>query len=143
MSRSLEAAMQTLLQDVRYGFRTLIKSPGFTGFAIIILALGIAANTAIYSLANVVLLHALPYRDADRLVMVWEDESSFGFPRDTPAPGNFFAWKSENQVFEDMAATNDSSFNLTRDGNPEEILGQHATWNLFSVLGVQPALGRP
>jgi putative ABC transport system permease protein len=135
--------MQTLLQDVRYGFRTLIRSPGFTGFAVIILALGIAANTAIFSIANVVLLHALPYRDADRLVMVWEDESSFGFPRDTPAPGNFFAWKSQNQVFEDMAATNDSSFNLTRDGNPEEILGQHATWNLFSVLGVQPALGRP
>jgi hypothetical protein len=65
--------MQTLLQALRYGFRTLVKSLGFTGFAVIILALGIAANTTIFTIANVVLLHALPYRDADRLVMVWED----------------------------------------------------------------------
>src|ERR1700680_1700189 len=126
-AESVGAGMQTLLQNVRYGFRTLVKSPGFTGFAVIILALGIAANTAIFSIANVVLLHALPYRDADRLVMVWEDASSFGFPRDTPAPGNFFDWKSQNQVFEDMAAISDGSFNLTRDGNPEEILGKYAT----------------
>ena len=135
--------MSTLLQDIRFGVRMLVKSPGFTCFAIFVLALGIAANTAIFSVADTVLLRPLPYRDANALVMVWEDASAFGFPRDTPAPGNFADWKSRNQVFEDMAAlTFRNAFNLTGEGNPEELRGRGATANVFSLLGVSPAFGR-
>jgi putative ABC transport system permease protein len=134
--------IETLLQDVRYGARTLRKNPGFTFFAAVVLALGIAANTAIFSIADTVLLRPLPYRDAGRLVMVWEDSAPYGFPRDTPAPGNFSDWKARNEVFEDMAASSDGTFNLTGDGNPQEILGRYVTANLFSVLGTRVALGR-
>jgi putative ABC transport system permease protein len=135
--------VRTLFQDVRYGLRMMAKNPGFTFFVVAVLALGIAANTAIFSIADAVLVRPLPYRQADRLVMVWEDASSYGFPRDTPAAGNFAAWKARNEVFEDMAASSFSaSFNLTGDGNPEEIPGGFVTANLFSVLGARPALGR-
>jgi putative ABC transport system permease protein len=134
--------IETLLQDIRYGARTLRKNPGFTFFAVVVLALGIAANTAIFSIADTVLLRPLPYRDAGRLVMVWEDSSPYGFPRDTPAPGNFSDWKLRNEVFEDMAASSNGTFNLTGDGNPQEILGRYVTANLFSVLGTGVTLGR-
>jgi predicted permease len=130
-------------RDLAYGVRILLKKPGFAAAAVLTLAAGIGANTAIFSVVNVVLLRALPYRDADRLAIVWEDASSFGFPENTPAPGNFTEWKNRNRVFEDMAAIRGSSFNLTGDGQPERIVGSQATANLFSVLGVEPALGRP
>jgi predicted permease len=135
--------MRTLFQDIRYGLRMMAKNPAFTFFVVAVLALGIAANTAIFSVADAVLVRPLPYRQADRLVMVWEDASSYGFPRDTPAAGNFADWKARNQVVEDMAASSFSgSFNLTGEGNPEEIPGDFVTANLFSVLGARPALGR-
>ena len=135
--------MATLAQDVCYGIRTLLRSPAFALFALAVLALAIAANTAIFSVADAVLLRALPYADADRLVMVWEDASSYGFPQDTPAPGNFSDWKSRNEVFTDIAAMAFTpAFNLTGDGNPEEVHGRRVTANLFSVLGTQPAVGR-
>jgi predicted permease len=135
--------MANLLQDIRYGIRVLLKSPGFTVFAVVVLTLGIAANTAVFSIADAILMRPLPYHDASRLVMVWEDATSYGFPRDTPAPGNFAEWKARNQVFEDMAAmSSDESYNLTGEGNPEELLGRNVTANLLSVLGVAPALGR-
>jgi putative ABC transport system permease protein len=135
--------MTALFQDIRYGLRMMAKNLGFTFFVVAVLALGIAANTAIFSIADAVLVRPLPYWQADRLVMVWEDASSYGFPRDTPAPGNFADWRARNQVFEDMAASSFSgSFNLTGDGNPEEIPGDLVTANLFSVLGARPALGR-
>jgi putative ABC transport system permease protein len=134
--------LENLAKDIRYGLRMLQKSPSFTFFAVAVLALGIAANSAIFSIADNVLVRPLPYRDSNRLVMVWEDASAYGFPRDTPAPGNFADWKSRNQVFEGMAAISDASLNLTGSGNPEDLLGKWATANLFSVLGVTPALGR-
>jgi putative ABC transport system permease protein len=135
--------METLVQDVRYAFRMLLRSPGFALFAVAVLALGLAANTAIFSVADRVLLRPLPYHDADRLVMVWEDASSFGFPRDTPAPGNFADWKSRNQVFSEMAAMAFTpAFNMTGQGKPEVVDGRRVTANLFSVLGVQPSIGR-
>src|ERR1700732_269642 len=96
--------LETLLQDLRYGLRMLRKSPSFTFFAVAVLALGIAANSAIFSIADAVLVRPLPYRNSNRLVIVWEDSSAYGFPKDTPAPGNFFDWKLRNQVFEDVAA---------------------------------------
>ncbi len=135
--------MSNFWGDIRYGIRVLAKSPGFTFFAIAVLALGIAANTAIFSIADAILVRPLPYRNAARLVMVWEDASSYGFPKDTPSPGNFADWKARNQVFEDMAAVSPiESFNVTGDGNPEELLGGNVTANLFSLLGASSAIGR-
>jgi hypothetical protein len=96
--------VETIVQDARYALRMFTKNPGFAFFTVAVLATGIAASTAIFSIADAVLLRPLPYRDANRLVMIWEDASSYGFPRDTPAPGNFADWKSRNQVFEDVAA---------------------------------------
>ncbi len=134
--------MQTLFADLRYGFRLLLRSPGFTGIAVLALALGIGANTAIFSLVDRVLIRPLPYPDADRLVMVWEDASYISFPRNTPAPANYADWKSQNQVFADMAATRGGLASLTGDGTPELIRGLRVSANLFDVLGVKPLLGR-
>jgi MacB-like periplasmic core domain len=135
--------LDNLLKDVRYGLRMLLKSPSFTFFAVAVVALGIAANSAIFTIADAVLLRPLPYRDSNRLVIVWEDASAYGFPKDTPAPGNYSDWKSRNQVFEDIAATSfGGSFNLTGEGLPEKLTGRSVTANLFSVLGVTPELGR-
>src|SRR6476661_6894807 len=135
-------SLENLLKDIRYGLRMLRKSPSFTFFAVAILAVGIAANSAIFSIADAVLIRALPYRDSNRLVMVWEDAAAYGFPKDTPAPGNFADWRSRNHVFEDVAALPYGGyFNLTGAGTPEQLVGTKVTANLFSVLGVRPALG--
>jgi putative ABC transport system permease protein len=132
----------TLLSDLRYGVRRLFKSPGFALIAILALALGIGANSAIFSLVDRVLIRPLPYADPDRLVMVWEDASFISFPRDTPAIANFVDWKKQNQVFTDMAAARDRASSLTGDGVPEMVLGGDVTANLLDVLGIQPMLGR-
>ena len=134
--------LETVWQDLKYAARVLGKSPGFAFFAVTVLALGIAANTAIFSIADAVLLRPLPYRDAGRLVMIWEDGSTYGFPQDTPAPGNFSDWKTRNHVFTDVAAYSWDDLNLTSDGNPEQLTGDEVSANLFSVLGVSPAHGR-
>src|SRR5437763_71668 len=131
-----------LSQDLRYGMRMLLKNPGFTTVAIIALALGIGANSAIFSVVNTVLLRPLPYKNPERLVMVWEDNSKQGFPRDTPSPANFMDWRDQNHVFESMAALVEISFNLTGAGDPERIDGQRVAASLFSLLGVEPQLGR-
>src|SRR3712207_5687400 len=115
--------MTTLLQDIRYGLRVLAQRPGFTAVAVVTLALGIGANTAIFSLVNAVLVRPLKYRDAGRLVMLWEDGSAAGFARDTPSPANYFDWKSQQQSFDGMAATRQLTFDLTGGGEPEKILG--------------------
>jgi putative ABC transport system permease protein len=134
--------MGTMLQDLKFAIRMLAKAPAFTAFAVGVLALGIAANTSIFSFADTVLLRALPYRDAAGLVIVWEDASFIGFPANTPSPGNFYDWKEQNRVFEDMAATRDASFSLTGAAVPEEVQAKLVTWNLFRVLGADPVLGR-
>ncbi|MGH9942506.1 MAG: ABC transporter permease, partial [Pyrinomonadaceae bacterium] len=131
-----------LWQDLRYGLRMLLKNPGFTVVAVIALALGIGANSAIFSVVNTILLRPLPYRDPDRLVMVWEDNTKGGYPRDTPAAANYVDWRDQNQVFEGMAAIADMSFNLTGTGEPERIDGKRVSANLFPLLGVEPHLGR-
>ena len=134
--------MDTLLADIRYGLRLLRKSPVFALITVATLALGIGANTALYSVVDAVVLRALPYHDPDGLAMVWEDSSYVGFPRNTPAPGNYFSWKELNRTFSDMAATRGASANLTTDGPPEYVLGRRVTANFFAVLGVQPLRGR-
>src|ERR1044072_3570690 len=97
--------MRTLLQDVRYGLRVLAQRPGFTAVAVVTLALGIGANTAIFSLVNAVLVRPLKYRDAERLVMRWEDATGAGFARDNSAPANYADWKAQQQSFDALAAT--------------------------------------
>ena len=134
--------MQTLLADLRYGFRLLRQSPGFTTIAILALALGIGANTAIFSTLDAVLLRPLPYADPDRVVMVWEDASSIGFAHNTPAPANYFDWREQNHVFTDIAATRTRTRAVTGDGSAEQLLGYQATANFFQVLGVAPVIGR-
>ncbi len=134
--------MGTLLQDLRQGMRSLTKQPSFTIVAVITLAIGIGANTAIFSVAHAVLLQSLPYRDADRLVMVWETRRSNPSGQNVINMGNFFDWKEQNHVFEDMAAFGGSSVNLTGGGEPEKIPSQITTTNLFNILGVNPILGR-
>ena len=96
--------MQTFWQDLRFGLRLLLKKPSFTLIAVLSLALGIGTNTAILSLVDVVLLKPLPFREPERLVIVWEDASRIVFPRNTPVPANYADWKAQNQAFEDMAA---------------------------------------
>jgi putative ABC transport system permease protein len=134
--------MSTLLQDLKYAVRTFFRNPAFFLFAIAVLALGIGANIAIFTVAYNVLLRPLPYRNANRLVMVWEDASAYGFPQDTPAPGNFASWRAQNNVFEGMAALRGRGFDLTGHGNPEQFDGVMMTADTFPLLGVKPMLGR-
>ena len=134
--------METLIKDIRYGVRGLLKRPGFTVIALITLALGIGANTAIFSVVNAVLLRPLQFRDPEQLVVVWEEASFAGFPTNTPAPANYVDWKNQNQSFADMAAAASNSFNLTGDGEPERIQANSVNANFFSLFGVQPLLGR-
>jgi putative ABC transport system permease protein len=134
--------MTTLLTDIRFGARMLLKSPMMTFIALLALTLGIGANTAIFSVVNAVLLRAFPYADADRLVLVWEKKQGGRTDQNVINLGNFSDWKEQNQVFTDMAVFFDRSFNLTSDGEPEEVAAQFGTPNLFSVLGTNPILGR-
>src|SRR5690349_16680608 len=109
--------------ELRYSVRVLRSNPGFTAIALLVLALGIGANTAIFTVVDAVLLRPLPFADANRLVAVWEELSSLGFPKNTPAPANFVDWKNQNTAFEDMATVRPDAFSLTGDGDPELVLG--------------------
>jgi putative ABC transport system permease protein len=132
--------VHTLWQDLRYGARMLLKHPGVTAIAVLTLALGIGANTAIFSVVNAVMLRPLPYRNPDRLVSLWENVPGRGRWRVTPA--NFFDWKTQNRVFEDVAAFGATTMTLTGGGEPEQILGTRVSNGYFSVVGVDPMLGR-
>jgi predicted permease len=134
--------MNTFLGDLRFGVRTLRRSPGFAACAILALALGIGANVAVFSVVDAMLVRPLQFRDAGRLVDVWEDGASAGFPRNTPAPANFVDWKLRNHVFEDMAALQGTIHAITGDGPPEQVEGNPVTANLFPMLGIEPVLGR-
>src|SRR5256714_2519762 len=129
-------------QDLRYGLRMLARSPAFTIIAVIALALGIGANSAIFSVVNAVLLRPLPYKNPDALMMVWEEATHLGFPINTPSPANFLDWEKQNTVFASMAAMAQSNFNLTGAGEPERFNGRRVSANLFTLLGVKPHLGR-
>src|SRR5215469_3170912 len=128
--------MENLLQDVRHSLRNLLNSFGFTAIALLTLALGIGANTAIFSVVNRVLLRALPYADPDRLVVIMRE----GHSGNTPA--NFLDWKRDNHVFENMGAAEFWTPNLTGIDKPEEVAGLHVTSEIFPVLGITPILGR-
>src|SRR5262245_54290341 len=132
--------MQGFAQDVRYGLRMLLKNPGVTAVSIITLALAIGANTAIFSVVNAVLLRPLPYHEPDRLVSLWAKVPEHG--RWRTAPANFFDWKKQNTVFEDVAAFGSWTMTLTGDGEPEQLLGARVSSGYFAVVGVEPMLGR-
>jgi putative ABC transport system permease protein len=134
--------MASLMADIRFGVRMLAKSPVVTIVAIVALTLGIGANTAIFSVVNAVLLRSFPYAEPEQLVLVWEKRQGGRTDQNVINLANFSDWKEQNQVFSDMAVFFDRSFNLTSDGEPEEIPGQIGTTNLFSVLGTGPLLGR-
>src|SRR5947209_7121703 len=131
-----------LWQDLRYALRTLAKNPAFTSIAIVAIALGIGANTVIFSAVNAVLLRPLPFKNPEQLVMVWENATHLGFPKNTPSPPNFIDWQRQNTVFTGMAAMSERSFNLTGIGEPERLEGRRVSANLFDLLGVPALLGR-
>jgi putative ABC transport system permease protein len=134
--------MNNLIQDVRYGIRMLLKSPGFTGVAILTLALGIGANTSIFSLINAVLLRPLPFEEPDRLVMVWERRSNSG-ETNIPVSGHeFIGWRERSRAFESLAIIQPDVLILTGRGEPETLNVWRVSADFFSVLGVQPLLGR-
>jgi putative ABC transport system permease protein len=134
--------MGTLIQDVRYGLRGLRHNLAFALVAVCSLALGIGANTAIFSLVNAVLLQPPPFREPERLVMVWEDQPGSRVMGDQVQPATFVDWKTQNNVFEDMAALRWQTSNITGDGEPEKVQSFGVTRNFFPMLGAQPALGR-
>jgi len=135
--------IETLGQDVRYAVRALRKSPGFAAAAIVLLALGIGANTAIFSLVRAVVLRPLPFTDPDRLVLLWDDLTAGRGPEHVnPTPADFVAWKEQSHSFSDMAAFIPNTYNLTGNGEPAKLSGVRTTANVFALLGMQPSLGR-
>jgi putative ABC transport system permease protein len=134
--------METLIHDLRYGLRMLIKNPGFSVVAVMALALGIGANTAIFSVVNTVLLRPLPFAEPERLVNVWESRPERGIKQMPASYPNFADWRDQNDVFEYIAAYDAESFTLTGDDNPARLEGAVVSADLFPLLGAQASLGR-
>src|SRR5262249_51386891 len=133
--------MQNLLQDLRYAFRTFRKHPSFTVVAIIALALGIGANTAIFSVVNSILIRPLPYKDPEALVVINHDYPKINLKASVSAIG-YTHYRDNAKSFESVAALTGGSFNLTGGGDPERLNGSPVTHNFFSALGASAALGR-
>ena len=137
--------MESMFEDLRYSLRALARSPSFTLVAVVGLALGIGANSAIFTAMNAVLLRPLPYKEAEQLVLLWELNRHNGDHEIKASAPDYIDWKEQNSVFQDIAAFNansDLGLNLSEAGHPERISATSVTGNLFSVLGVTPALGR-
>jgi putative ABC transport system permease protein len=134
--------MESLLQDVRYAIRVCLKTPGFTIVAVLALALGIGANTAIFSIVNAVLLERLPFRDPNRIVVLWEENARRPGRSNVLGPSQFLRWGDRARSFEQMAALVDTRANLS-GGEPEEVIVQNVTAGFFPALGVPPLIGRP
>ncbi|MDB6148191.1 MAG: permease [Spartobacteria bacterium] len=130
-----------MLNDLRYALRQLIKAPSFTIVAILTLALGIGACTAIFSVVNVVLLRPLDYREPDRIVAIRETDLP-KFPEVSVSPPNYLDWEKQTKSYEYLAAYGGSRVNLTGDGEPQQLIGVKATAHYFDVFGVKPILGR-
>lgn len=134
--------METLWQDLGYGSRLLFKNLRFTVVAVLSLAIGIGATTAIFSVTNALLLRPLPYKDADSLVILWNRSPGLNVVQDWFSPGQYLDIKAENKVFEQVAATIDSSFNLTGQGSAERVEGARVSSSLFPLLQTHPIMGR-
>lgn len=133
---------ERLGQELRYAFRQLRKTPGFATVAILTLAIGIGANTAIFSVTDAVLLRPLPYPDSKRLVRVWQSEPRMGEGHLGAAPPEFEAYRDRTRVFSSVAGYQPESFDLTGDSQPEHLSAYRTSASLFPTLGVQPLLGR-
>src|ERR1035438_5113070 len=134
--------MLSLLKDLRYSLRTLRKMPGFSIVALLVLALGIGANTAIFSVVNSVVLRPLPYPGADRLALIWETDLKDGIKREGPSGPNFLDWKEQSRSFEEMALVESGTGTVTGGGEPEQVVGLRVTTNMLSMLGAHTVLGR-
>ena len=134
--------METLWQDIGYGSRLLFKNLRFTVVAVLSLAIGIGATTAIFSVTSALLLRPLPYKDADSLVILWNRSPGLNVVQDWFSPGQYLDIKAENKIFEQVAATIDSSFNLTGQGPAERVEGARVSSSLFPLLQTQPIMGR-
>ena len=137
--------MRTFFRNVRYSARSLARSPGFTFAAVLTLALGIGANTAVFSIVDAVVLRPLPYRDSSRLVIVWDQLRKLGLDQFPVSRANYDDYRRENRVFEDIAAFNMSDMSLegTGDAVPQRLQAMAVSPNLFALLGVSPAAGTP
>jgi putative ABC transport system permease protein len=138
--------MEKFIQDLRYGFRALLKNLGFAAVSVIALALGIGANTAIFSVVNGIMLRPLPYKEPERLAIVWETRTNLQSETSDAnlpvASGNFLDWQAQNQTFDYLAAFHSQTLNLTGTGEPERVGVIRASADLFPLLGVEPARGR-
>ena len=134
--------MQTLQQDLLYGLRLLAQRPAFTVVAVATLALGIGANTAIFSVVNGLLLRPLPYQDSDRLAIVWTHSPGANVEQDWPSPGQYSAIKTQNTVFQEIAIAQGGNANITGHATPERVGVVWSSSAMFSVLGLKPILGR-
>jgi len=132
----------SLLHDLRYSARTLLKSPGFVITVTLILALGIGANTTIFSVVNAVLMRPLPYEAPDRIVMIWETNQSQAVPRSIVSPANFLDWKQQSDVFDHLAAFRFWYYTVTGGGDPERYQGARVSADFFPLLGIKPEFGR-
>jgi putative ABC transport system permease protein len=134
--------MLTFLKDLRYSLRTLLKAPGFSLLAVVVLALGIGANTAIFSVVNSVVLRPLPFPGGDRLALIWETDLKDGIKREGPSAPNFLDWKEQSQSFDEMTLLEIGTGTLTGGGEPEQVVGLRVTTNFLSILGARTVLGR-
>ncbi len=134
--------METLLRDLRFGLRMLARNPGFTAVAIITMALGLGANTALFSVVNGVMLKSLPFKEPDRLMFVLETNAKFPAPGVSASSLNYRDWKEQNHSFESIAARQGFAGNFTSSERPEKIQGEKVTWDYFPTLGVAPIAGR-
>jgi putative ABC transport system permease protein len=134
--------MENIINDLRFSIRMLLKNPGFTVVAVFALALGVGANTAIFTVVNAVLLNPLPFKEPSRLVTTYAMDPKIGQDKVPLSVADYLDWRSQNQVFESMAAFSDNSFNYTSGETPEQVRGARVTADFFTVLGAQAELGR-
>jgi putative ABC transport system permease protein len=134
--------LETFAQDIRFCLRMMSKNRGFTAVAVLTLALGIGANTAMFSAVDAVLIRPLPYLDAGRLVMIWDDTGQIGESKYFSSPAEWSEWRRHNTVFTDLAASQPENLVFSGDNEPEELPGRKVTANFWTVLGVKPLIGR-
>ncbi|MBO0797713.1 MAG: ABC transporter permease, partial [Blastocatellia bacterium] len=135
-------SIETLIHDLRYGARMLLKNPGFTAVAVLTLALGIGANSAIFSVISALLLRPLPFTEPGKLVQVWETDAKIGKNDMEASYPNFADWREQNHVFEQIAAYSDVDYTLTGTAEPEQIQGAFVSPAFFPMLAINPTLGR-
>jgi putative ABC transport system permease protein len=131
-----------MIKDIQFATRSLVKRPGFTAIVVLTLALGIGANAAVFSVINAVLLRPLPYRDADRVVTLWQNNTKAGLPRNAVSPANFIDWSEQSNSFEAIAGIEPFGFSMAGDGEPERFTAWLVTSGFFQVAGTEPLLGR-